>query len=292
MNFTSAFYDLLCEDEEVQSLLFDGTGVTVTYHPNRRAVSRLASELLGRTRLRDHDFARLIGAPPGAELQVSADYGELEFYIEQEEVGLEAVRIIKRTERKEREEIAPGAVMISMAGGKPEVELYNAILTVDKPGTGIGRRMVATSLRYAAEYGVDIVRTYAARGEGPGGMIGYNVWPTVGYDAPVSRSMGRRIQSRNPGIVMRAIEALLRGVERMHDTASEMGFGGSRAARQAAEYLSQFDTVSEIMADPRGRDLWRRYGVGMHMEFPLRGEEGEAAQARLDQFLKQQKARA
>lgn len=52
-------------------------------------------------------------------------------------------------------------------------------------GQGIGGKLFATQVEAAYRTGVSRIATYASRQDGPGGYIGYKVWPKFGYDAPL-----------------------------------------------------------------------------------------------------------
>lgn len=108
-----------------------------------------------------------------------------------------------------------------------------------------GADLLREQVKALRDLGVSRVETNAARSDDPAHLlVGYKVWPKLGYDGRMSEGAFRRL----PPDLQAAMGA--RG--------KTLGlFGGSPGSR----------SVQDLLALPGGREAWDRYGESTPMEF-------------------------
>jgi hypothetical protein len=133
--------------------------------------------------------------------------------------------------------------------GRPAMSNSELELPASARGGG-GTAHFAGQVANARRAGVSRIDTYAARADGR--YNGYYTWPRLGYDARLP-DLGRTAELARPASVAGAT------------------------------------TLREVMADPAGRDWWRRHGRGTEMTFDLR--RGSDAVRALRDYLAERRDR-
>lgn len=118
-------------------------------------------------------------------------------------------------------------------GGDGSLNLYNAVFFL-KPkaqGGGFGTAAFANQIAGCVAAGVDTVSTCAGKGgSGADAMNGYYTWPCLGYDAPLSDNVRRRLPP-------------------------ELKWAG---------------TVQDLYTTKEGKEWWKKHGEMCSMEFDVR----------------------
>ena len=114
----------------------------------------------------DVTLASLAGATDGAPATITVLGDEIHVYWQASKLNGPAHRVIHRSASGER-------------------VLTNASVSIreEYQGQGLGSAIFDRQVENAIAMGFNEIRTRAGRQDGPGGMIGYKVWPRMGYDA-------------------------------------------------------------------------------------------------------------
>ncbi len=112
--------------------------------------------------------------------------------------------------------------------------MENSYLVVndDQQGKGIGTNVFHDQIAAATALGFKSIRCTATRANGHAfapPMIGYKIWPRLGYDAAIPDKVAKKLPSQ----------------------------------------LKSAKNISQLMKTPEGRKFWDRYGVTTKMEFSL-----------------------
>jgi hypothetical protein len=188
-----------------------GHNVTIT---ERGDVAGASRNLFGRV-VSPATLAKLAGAQPDSRIKImaSADKLFIGFDLHDQQARYYATRSVGLSQKD-------GALI-----------LHNHMLEVAQPGGGVGARLFATQVKTAARLGVARIETTGAREDTrtPHPVIGYKVWPAMGYNAPVPASF------------------------RAHLPASLQGAA----------------TMLDLYEHPQGRALWSQYGAPIDLTFDL-----------------------
>ena len=112
----------------------------------------------------------------------------------------------------------------------------NSFFAVQNTGNGFGVQALTRQVETLSKAGFAQIETYAARDNGDEGgapMVGYKVWPRLGYDARLPSDFD------------------VSGILHIYDEEPPV-------------------TVSDLMDEPEGRKWWDEHGDGIEMRFNLR----------------------
>lgn len=186
------------------------------------------------------NYARAIGAPDGAEVNVYADETEIQIRAKAgpplyDELGnklpnADELPVIEMSRR------------ITNEGGK--IVIHNDLFLTKNTAPGTGTAIFAAQVAYAESIGAKKIVTSAAYSPPSvydgrvldAGMNGYYTWPRLGYDGAIKAS-----NLRGGVTAMNEMERKFPGVKR----------------------------VSELMATADGRDWWKRNGDTIELEFDM-----------------------
>lgn len=162
----------------------------------------------------ESDLASIVGAPDSAAVHVELTGEGL--YIE---VFDESIKKMRRTLRPRQE-----FKQIQSASEATELVIVNEEFEIaDGLGSqGVGLGVFSRQVAHANRMGVSSIQTMAARDD-HGGLVGYWVWPRMGYDSPIE-SLGYRVRNK-----------------------------------LQAEH-PQAKTVLDVMATQSGREWWKKNG--------------------------------
>jgi GNAT superfamily N-acetyltransferase len=186
---------------------------TIKFDPDltlgeRKAQLKAIRDLVGR-KITGRQVASMFGAPDGAKVQIlDVERGSIGFVVRFREG--EAYRSLRRD-----------------ASGKPYI--YNDEITL-KPefrGSGLGPRIFAKQVHFAEKFGITQIKTDAVRADGK--YYGYNVWPKLGYEGPLTATQ----------------------------------------AASVPKGLGNVTHVSQLMATTEGRAWWREHGQSIKVTFDL-----------------------
>jgi hypothetical protein len=192
--------------------IFGPSNAKVTFPDGEAETRANVKRVMGRD-LSNQELASLVGAPDGAKVAVTPGYYGNSIQLSVQHPSIEnAGRTLSRNQ----------------AG---DLVMHNDIFRVKEGqgGQGFGFEMVGRQMENARKLGVKRVETHAARSDGPGGYVGYKVWPKIGYDAALPSSQRAALP---PG---------LKGAQR----------------------------VSDLYRTKEGREWWEKNGQGLEMTFDL-----------------------
>lgn len=193
-----------------------------------KAQMQTVSKLLGKN-VSEKDIASMLGAPDDAVISMHMYSGkEIKFYVKSDAVA--AQRTLKRDSR-----------------GNLYIHNDEIVVGKDFRGQGIGPKMVAKQIHFAAKLGVKYLDTNAARLEVGGTEIyvGYKVWPRMGYDGPLPQNI----------------------------------------RDSAPKSLGKISRMRDVMATKEGRDWWEKDGgESIDLKFDL--TPGSYSRETLKKYLK------
>lgn len=156
-----------------------------------------------------HDYGALIGAPAGTSLKIDNRYPD--------QTGITGFGgPIKRIERAYHPTFIHNEELALNPGHK---------------GQGIGPKILANQVQAAQKVGLNTIHTYAGRNR-TDSMIGYRVWPELGYDGDIPAPILNiaRADFNDPSIT----------------------------------------TVQHLLSKPGGKEWWRDQGMGFDAQFDTR----------------------
>jgi GNAT superfamily N-acetyltransferase len=181
------------------------------------AKERKRSEAAARRVFRNvppEEYASVIGAPDGGKVTIDASgYDAVSYAVTHP--SLQDMR-----GRVKRDDL-PDVPMVHL----PDV-LY---VKPDQRGNGVGAEIHGRRVAFGAKHGVDRIRITAARGEEE---VGYIVWPTLGYDGKLPKSV----------------------------------------LDDLPEQLKGRATIQELLADEGGQRWWKKHGRTIDLTFDLKPE--------------------
>lgn len=194
------------------------TGAVVRFDPDYSPAEQAelmigASKLLGQA-VTPRELATLSGAPAGTRVTIhDVSFGQA--------MGQRVALQIQSPE------LQSNRTLFKAPNGK--LVIHNDYLFIDPAaqGGGIGARILGQQARTAARLGVSRLETDAARGPG---MVGYKVWPKLGYDARIPAEVRAKLPKD----------------------------------------LAKASKVSDLMRSERGRTFWDQNGVTTPMTFDLK----------------------
>ncbi|MEG2031349.1 MAG: hypothetical protein RR376_11965 [Janthinobacterium sp.] len=196
--------------DRISQKFFNQAAITLTVAPS---IDEDEFDVINNVEL----LARLAGAPDGSQITVSRGAG-----------GADTVNLqVKNALFK-----YPSEYFIINSGGELRFELAVDSIYVREEfqDQGIGVRSVMLSIFQAKELGFHSVTLFAAGSATNRGMFfGYHVWPTLGFDAPLTGQISGKLPQALQGCVR----------------------------------------LSDIMRTDEGRDWWYDNGVALELSFEL-----------------------
>jgi hypothetical protein len=188
---------------------------------SRAEVHRAAKQIFGRD-MSDQDLASLVGAPKDATVRVRKGWGDGD-----------SASITLQTDH-------PGIVgqerTLYRRGN--DVVIHNDYFRTKNQGGGLGSEVIGRQMEQAQRLGVTKIETQAARWDSSDpkdAMIGYKVWPKMGYDGPLPMASRQKL----------ATSSL------------------PPAQRSATK-------ISELYKTKEGRDWWEKHGQSIDVSFDMR----------------------
>lgn len=172
-----------------------------------------AARILGRTATKQ-DLASLVGATDTATVDVTSEFD----------------RVTVTTRYRDAAGAALGSSTreIKETGGRPYIRNVLFEVNATAQGQGLGTAVLGRQIEQAPALGITAIRAEAARDDVTG-MVGYKVWPRMGFDAPIPPAV-----------------------------AAQLPAGLTTAA-----------SLSDLMRTPAGRSFWDAHGVAVNVTFDL-----------------------
>ncbi len=212
-----------------------GQGTTVEPADNHNP--QVLASLFGGHAPGDEQLAAMACAVPGAKVEILAlanrDGSNPALQMEWFHEGANATRVLAPDE-----------------DGK--LVCHNELINIkdDSPHKGQGANLFAAQVKQLQAAGVNRIETSAARSSD---MIGYHVWPLLGYNAKIPRKDREKMPP------------------------------------EIQSHLKAGSTLLDLYALPGGRDWWKKNGKTMDMTFDLK--PGSRSQKVLEAYLEQRKQR-
>jgi hypothetical protein len=207
-------------ENAVQSGQFGPSQAEVRFPDGGKAeVMARAERIMGRP-LSEKDLASLVGAPDDAKVNVTRGWGgDNSLSISIQHPGIEtASRTLKRR--------------------GDDIVMKNDYFRTKESGGGLGSRVIGRQMEQAERLGVTRIETQAARydsGNTRTALIGYKVWPKMGYDGPLPDASRAKLRQSN-------LPANLRNAK----------------------------NISDLYGSKLGREWWEKHGESIDVSFDMR----------------------
>ncbi len=185
------------------------------YEAPNTTVKEDATDFMKKHKLSAEKLRQMAGAPKGAKVSISKNLAHLgpEVIVTGKDEAAGEYRMVRNVFMRDKDMV-----------------VQNHSFEVEKTGTGFGLKSFGQQVDHASAAGLKHIETYGIRRD-KGGMIGYKVWPRMGYDGDFYK---REVKAPPP------------------------------------ESLNGSTRLSDVMSTPEGRSWWDAHGHSVDLTFDLK----------------------